>query len=340
MERVVYILGAGFSAPHGLPVVRNFIEKAKDLFAREPGKYAHFVDAFKVIDEYSKIKNLFKSDLLNVEEVLSLVETRSQLLGEVFPNTFERFINDVVRAYTYPVGDKPAGPGGAPSSWPNFWNDSGGWRGYLNFVASLFQLEARVHNGGASVVRRRCDVQYDVVTLNYDTLLEDCASFIADAVDARDGTIRFARPGDDQQAGSVSLSKIHGTVGGRIVPPTWAKAPRPEILREWQAAYLVISKANHIRVIGYSLPRADAYVHYLLKAAAADIAHLKTFDVITIDGDGSTRGRYDALLEFHNYRFANEPVQSCLYRLQPQAIDDQRSFNALERAHAACMSKA
>jgi len=33
MERVVYILGAGFSAPLGLPVMNDLMIKAKDLYA-------------------------------------------------------------------------------------------------------------------------------------------------------------------------------------------------------------------------------------------------------------------------------------------------------------------
>jgi hypothetical protein len=32
VDRVVYLLGAGFSAPLGLPVMSNFLMKSKDLF--------------------------------------------------------------------------------------------------------------------------------------------------------------------------------------------------------------------------------------------------------------------------------------------------------------------
>jgi hypothetical protein len=32
MKNVVYVLGAGFSAYAGLPVMSNFIEKAKDIY--------------------------------------------------------------------------------------------------------------------------------------------------------------------------------------------------------------------------------------------------------------------------------------------------------------------
>ena len=32
-ENVVYILGAGFSAQFGLPLMNNFLEKSKDMYA-------------------------------------------------------------------------------------------------------------------------------------------------------------------------------------------------------------------------------------------------------------------------------------------------------------------
>ena len=35
MNRVVYVLGAGFSAPLGIPIVRSFLEKSKDLYCAD-----------------------------------------------------------------------------------------------------------------------------------------------------------------------------------------------------------------------------------------------------------------------------------------------------------------
>lgn len=41
-EKVVYILGAGFSAPLGLPVMSNFLVKSKDLYFSDTEKYKRF----------------------------------------------------------------------------------------------------------------------------------------------------------------------------------------------------------------------------------------------------------------------------------------------------------
>ena len=38
-QSVVFFLGAGFSAPFGLPVMSNFIDKARDLYFSDPDNY-------------------------------------------------------------------------------------------------------------------------------------------------------------------------------------------------------------------------------------------------------------------------------------------------------------
>ena len=48
MEKVVYILGAGFSAPLGLPVISNFYEKSKDLYFSDTIQYKYFIKIFIV----------------------------------------------------------------------------------------------------------------------------------------------------------------------------------------------------------------------------------------------------------------------------------------------------
>ncbi len=41
MDKVVYFLGAGFSAPLGLPVMRDFLIKSKDMYFENPDRYKH-----------------------------------------------------------------------------------------------------------------------------------------------------------------------------------------------------------------------------------------------------------------------------------------------------------
>ncbi|MFC1717334.1 hypothetical protein ACFL6S_26985 [Candidatus Poribacteria bacterium] len=54
MEKVVYILGAGFSAPFGLPLMRNFYRMSKDMYERDPQGRELFADVFKEMDRITK----------------------------------------------------------------------------------------------------------------------------------------------------------------------------------------------------------------------------------------------------------------------------------------------
>ncbi len=70
-DRVVYLLGAGFSAPLGLPVMSNFLMKSKDMYFSDPERFSTFkevledmidsnFDLYKKITEDSTFKELFK----------------------------------------------------------------------------------------------------------------------------------------------------------------------------------------------------------------------------------------------------------------------------------------
>ncbi|HEX2982138.1 MAG TPA: hypothetical protein VHO28_01205, partial [Ignavibacteriales bacterium] len=68
MERITYLLGAGFSAPLGLPVMSNFIEKSKNLYYCDREKYKHFQNILNSIWELNTIEKYYDTDLTNIEE--------------------------------------------------------------------------------------------------------------------------------------------------------------------------------------------------------------------------------------------------------------------------------
>ena len=69
MENIVYILGAGFSAPIGLPVMNNFIDKSKDMYFNynDGGNFNYFEDIFKMIKDIAFLKNYINSNLFNID---------------------------------------------------------------------------------------------------------------------------------------------------------------------------------------------------------------------------------------------------------------------------------
>ena len=99
MDHVVYFLGAGFSAPLGLPVMRDFLVKSKDMFAQDPSRYKHFAKVFELIREMNVAKSYYETDLFNIEEILSILEMRDQLGGKR-AKRFIKYIADVIEHYT------------------------------------------------------------------------------------------------------------------------------------------------------------------------------------------------------------------------------------------------
>ena len=103
------------------------------------------------------------------------------------------------------------------------------------------------------------------------------------------------------------LTKLHGNVNTKnIIPPTWNKILSDEIIkRSWESSHRLIEQANHIRILGYSLPITDSYIKFLFKSAVINSDNLKSIDVICMDPKQEVQKRYNDFIAFPNYRFAS-----------------------------------
>jgi hypothetical protein len=344
MENVVYMLGAGFSAPLGLPVMNDFLLKAKDMYALDAKKYAYFENVFQKINSMAVTKSYYDADLFNIEEILSILEMRERLAG-ADTKTFVEFLCDVIDYYT------PAVP--TPRLETANWFDTvlGPWTHYFALAGSLLGIRLwtstdPIHDIAVDISQlpnRKCS--YAVVSLNYDLVLEYMAKAI-NAMTTKPGSVKcyFGKPDDDGGAGEekiiVPLAKLHGSTHTRhVIAPTWNKGLESDstIVETWATALKLLREANHIRIIGYSLPESDAYIRYLLKAAVIESPHLKSFDVICSDSSGQTRERYKAFVTFKYFRFAHGLTQDYLSNVFERKSADIPSmsvtFDGLERAH-------
>ena len=353
VEKVVYFLGAGFSAPLGLPVMNDFLVKSKDMYFEDPEHYGHFKDVFDTVNEMSVAKSYFETDLFNIEEILSILEMRAQLQGDRLAEPFLKYLSDVLlfhmpRLISY--------PGSLPSNWPPFiFGRDDIQNCYGVFAASLLNLKAELCQGvdnKKTLLWRRTDrptVRYDVISVNYDLVLENYCKFVQEQ-QMTEHPIRFNR-GEPPTGVAVEderprLLKLHGSIDtGVIIPPTWSKAVDQSILQQWSVANSLLAEANHIRVLGYSLPESDAYVKYLFKASVVESPHLKSFDVICLDPDGTVRARYDRFVNFKYYRFANADMVDYLQavRVESKATNEVNVkslvFDAMEKAHSDFMKE-
>jgi hypothetical protein len=355
IQRVVYLLGAGFSAPLGLPVMANFLAKAKDLYFEDQERYPHFREVFERIREFSVAKNYFEADLFNLEEVFSILEMARQLEGRRAKSAFSKFLSDVVVHYT------PALTGHARGDLPGNWYKFvlGGERAndYGFFIAGLHNLRlqevGQVHPTqwhGAKPERAfdvgRCEspaTRYGVITLNYDKVLEGYDALLRAELGVAQDVLAFSTgpaTWEEPFAARPLLVKLHGSVDSdRLVPPTWSKAIDRQILPAWRMAYNMLVMANHLRVIGYSLPDSDAYMRYLLKAAVMSAPNLKNIDVLCLDPDGAVQRRFDKFVRLPTYRFKSASVTDYLkvhakYRTYHEPLPNHTlDVDKLEQAH-------
>ncbi|MBI3659047.1 hypothetical protein HY230_01065 [Candidatus Acetothermia bacterium] len=99
MEKVVYFLGAGFSAPLGIPTSRGFYQKSKDLHYGDQKSFSDFGKIFEIVDrELAFVKNYYTSDQTNIEEILSILAMRDTFTGANQLELYRQYIKHVIEA--------------------------------------------------------------------------------------------------------------------------------------------------------------------------------------------------------------------------------------------------
>jgi hypothetical protein len=325
----------------------NFLAKAKDQFADNPKDFEHFAPIFSKIKLLGDLKNVFRADLTNIEEILSILEVPTFLEQNGAGGSFGKFLGDVVSYYTpSPRLELPRPSGRAAHTF----GTDGLVNGYAHFVAALFNLRIPVltdiRNQPEIVREPRAPTRYSVITTNYDRVPELYADFIATnwaplqcAFTPITQAIQCGFNGE-----APALAKLHGGVADvSIVPPTWSKGSHPQIVPHWQLAARLVSQAHHIRIIGYSLAPADSYIRFLLKHAVLEAPNLKTIDVMCVDNaKGSVERNYRTFLsrDFKGFHFRSKKVEDFFVTLTNSAQTETGSQSeALEIAHQRVFSE-
>jgi hypothetical protein len=350
MQKIVYLLGAGFSKPLGLPIMSDFIDMAKDIYSHDSLKYNYFSNIFRFIhDELAWVKTVYNADLNNIEEVLSILEMLHILdkIKEKEVLEYKKFLIDVIDYYT-PQFDNPAKLkrmewGGYVTKDADLISDikyvtpltkhkvaanyfpSSLLRFYIYFVLGLFNAEMHsIYDEEAIKIaclpKENPYAEYSVITLNYDLVLENIASFLSGF--ARGKPIKFSMGSGDNN--DPVIAHLHGSVENQnIIPPTWQKNVDKTIEDDWRVAYEKLGSANHIRIIGYSLPITDSYIRYLLKASILKNNDLKSINVICLDKWGTIEKRYNEFIELppEKYQFSNLNVTDYLVAAASRVIE-------------------
>jgi len=310
-QNVVYFIGAGFSAPFGLPVMSNFIDKARDLYFSDTTKYKELKPTLELIQKYSNVLTSMNVNLFNIEDLLSILSMGFHTDVEqdrIKLDQMESFIKTVIEKYT---SDQAL-------------------HGIVKFSrhisnAKLSQRQQSVATSGQQLPyyiydgKYQKDINYGVISLNYDRLIEIGLNYWFSKYDEmikRIDTKKEFDPNCFQIIKSIDdiglpIAKLHGTVDGDIVPPTWEKTAKNEIRNEWILARQLLENATHLIFLGYSLPITDNYIKYLLAQSFIKNEKLKLISVITLDSDGYTHQRYNNLFgNFRNFMFHNNNIHT------------------------------
>ncbi len=317
MRKIVYILGAGFSAPFSIPITSEFLDRAKDLF-QEKEKYSHFKEVIEIIDKYYVTKKWYKIDLDNIEDLLSMMEMKRNLENTDDNSTFKKFIIDVINAYTPNYGKDRIGE---VIAYPNrrwdeflFEFDTPQRNNLLKFVSALFNVKYLMNEKPILNEKNNTDTYNikselvekplicNLITLNYDIILENALTYLnsftgidMEFTETCDGEINYDK---------VYLAKLHGGVNTEVVPPTWNKYVNKYFVKTWGLAYKLLSDANKIIIIGYSLPETDNYIRYLLALSAVNSFNLKSIDIICKDNSGVVFNRYKKYMNIEDDRIS------------------------------------
>jgi len=364
MERVVYLFGAGFSAPLGVPTVANFLSTARKI-ARSTtldGVKDCLVRALEQIDDSSKhLGRYFDYDFRNVEEMLSIIEMTQYLRGRSPDSAnFRQFIKHVIQLSTpelclLPPNSPLLGERGISNWYDHIFGSDRDRQRYGAFVASLFNCgflyEERPPR--ISFLHSQGETHYSVITLNYDAVMEGIVKGIngLPASSTRVPLSFNTKGHPTTEAMCLDYAKIHGTVAEgenddiQVVLPTWNKTSAPEIRPVWRLASSLLAQATHLRILGYSLPDSDAYIRYLLMSSMSANTSLEKIDIICLDTpDNEVSLRYGRLLQSKSYRFKNANVSAYLdvnfekTREGMSGNSRHLTFSQLERAHALFMA--
>lgn len=336
MENIVYFLGAGFSAPLGLPVMNNFWSKAKDLYVEKNTEFKYFKEIFELRDQLSIIKNFINIDLYNMEDILSLLEMKSLLTvdnkeAKHYLKLYKKFIKDVIEYYTPYIKTTLSDKNDISNWYSNLGNNSIHSR-YLYFLSNLLNIlifkevkkmddtNIKLYFYNSKFINS--NFHYSIITLNFDLVIEKFVKLL----DVHKGS---------NLKNKIEIVHLHGDIANyqSIIPPTWNKSSINNVIDNWALARNIIKNANYIRIIGYSLPINDNYIRFLFSLSLEENFNLKGIDIITLDSDDTTYSRYKNIFNpFPNYRYCSKSIENYFNKL----FSDMYSYTAICNKYETC----
>lgn len=349
MSNVVFILGAGASRQCGTPLMSDFLDVASNLLRSNQveDKRTEFENVFAVIGALQAVHSKAQLDLNNIESIFTALELgriikrvpglSAEKIPEAIAALKELIVKTLEVTMKFPVTD---GYIGVPAP-------------YEAFASLLTHLrEEAFPKQTAAVISFNYDIAADMAMykadLGPDYIIEKAPNkHIQVPLLKLHGSLNWATETVSRKirplhlmnyfqhykySGYARRSSAHIHIGSQlaeyftkhasitvdpepvIVPPSWNKADYHAALSNvWASAAQHLSEAEHIYVIGYSLPETDSFFRHLYALGSVGSTPLRRIAVFNPDNKGTVDGRFKALLgpgasaryEYHAIDFLN-----------------------------------
>jgi NAD-dependent SIR2 family protein deacetylase len=225
-DRNVFILGAGFSADAGAPLINNFLDAARELYddpdsGLDDLEKAEFEAVFQFKKHVAQAREKFRIDLDNIEQLFGLIEMSHRLgsEGSAVRDAMVYVIAKTLQLAIERKRNKPhirisPNPPSVPSPWTGSFNVA--QQVEPNVVqADIYRYFAMLLSGKfdePTKLRSRTNV---VITFNYDIVLDNALRQISLVPD-----YGLADVQDQHVEGEarISLLKLHGSTNWAICP--------------------------------------------------------------------------------------------------------------------------
>jgi len=335
-----YILGAGFSAEAGVPVVKDFLKKMRDAhpWLVDRGRKSEAQAIERVLEFRLKAASAayrVRIDLENIEELFSLATAQDPEMSDdirlAIAATIDYSCNiaqpQIDRIYITKNHKKPL---------PNHWELKGTEVGYeqkKEMECNAYDLFAGTMSG--YLIKNWDSQQNTILTFNYDLIVEEAlerlgVSYYYGLKNAKDDQANSTNE-------SLPLYKMHGSVNWatesnknlpkvypnyrslleqdaipEIIPPTWRKAVNEHIAKIWQNSVESLLTATRIIILGFSMPETDVHFKYLLASGLQQNISLREVIFVNIRKEQTEQRAHDLFGEdqiaLGNFQFRSDSI--------------------------------
>ncbi len=307
----VYILGAGFSAARGLPLISNFMFCLRDAheWLVQQGRTREAQSVERVLQfrlESTPTSYRVQIDLENIEELFSLAAAVGNSLTADIRNAIAATLDFCLstNAQDKTILDVRRGETMAPAVMTGKALQKVMGQSTEQYELPTYQFVVAGLIGALDEKDKAGNNAF--VTFNYDLLVEEAltALHIPFSYGFLPGSVSF-----DSSTRSVGLSdeaslkvlKLHGSTNWAVpgfqdrkltvfrsyddvragemtpelVPPTWRKSFDGALSHVWQEGLREIRKATRIVIIGFSAPRTDLHFKFLFAAGLRENISLR-----------------------------------------------------------------